>query len=297
MEASMPRAARNNSPGVLYHLVSQFVDREWFIETEAHRQLYLRMLGAVLAESSWVCLGYAVMSNHMHLAVIAGHERLETWMRRLNSGFADYMNREYGRRGAMFVRGPWDCAVPTERAAALLAYIHNNPVRGGAVPSAELSTWTSYQAYLGLCDGPRWLHVDKGRALSSFVDTHSFHAWSSAPERNEYVDEVCRDFEGSATEPMQAVRPEATALVRTVADVVGVSLAQLCSRRRGQREQVARKVAVRAAIQLGVTGKDIASALGITQQAASLISRRLGRSDEIDELCEQVLLSAGNSAS
>lgn len=293
----MPRAARRNSPGVLYHLVSQFVDREWFIETEAQRQLYVRMLGAALAGSSWSCLGYAVMNNHMHLAVIAGQERLETWIRRVNSGFADYMNREYGRHGAMFVRGPWDCAVPNERAAHLLAYIHNNPVRGGVVSSAELSTWTSYQAYLGLSEVPRWLHVDAGRALSSFTDTRSFHAWSSAPERNEYVDEVCRDLERSPSEPMSVVRPEAIALVRTVADVVGVSLAQLCSRRRGQREQVARKVAVRAATQLGVTGTEIASALGITQQAASLIARRAGRNDEVDGLCERVLLSVGNSAS
>ena len=63
----MPRKPRSNQPGVVYHLISRFVEREWFIKEEEEREYYVRLLGRALSESDWRCLAYAVMSNHIHL--------------------------------------------------------------------------------------------------------------------------------------------------------------------------------------------------------------------------------------
>src|SRR5882757_7105177 len=102
----MPRQPRHIQPGTVYHLISRFVDRDWFIKKEQERREYLALLGRALTTTDWRCLAYAIMSNHLHLAMLAGADRLDSWIRRVHAPFAGAMNRKYDRIGAMFVRGP-----------------------------------------------------------------------------------------------------------------------------------------------------------------------------------------------
>ncbi|MDQ3341572.1 MAG: transposase [Myxococcota bacterium] len=113
----------------IYHLISRFVDREWFIRLPDERRFYLQLLGAALCATDWRCLAFAIMSNHIHLAMIAGTQKLDSWIRRVHSPFATAMNRSYDRIGPMFVRGPKDIEVDEHGVGAVIAYIHNNPVR------------------------------------------------------------------------------------------------------------------------------------------------------------------------
>jgi len=110
----------------------------------------LGLLGRAMATSDWRCIAYALMSNHIHLAMIAGEAPAEDWMRRVNPSFAQ--------------RRMW--IVPPANVADLIAYIHNNPVRAGVVARARDSSWTSHRAYVGLVQRPDWLHVDEGLALA-----------------------------------------------------------------------------------------------------------------------------------
>ena len=150
----MPRKPRRNVPGFVYHLISRFVDHEWLITSEEERSEYLSSLGRALARTDWRCLAFGVMSNHIHLGVIAGHQPLDTWARRAHAPFADWMNKRHGRIGAMFVRGPTEYTVPRHRVRDLIAYIHNNPVRAGLVATAVESAWASHQAYVGRASRP-----------------------------------------------------------------------------------------------------------------------------------------------
>jgi hypothetical protein len=65
--------------------------------------------------------------------------------------------------------------------AALVAYIHNNPVRAGVVSDPANSAWTSHRAYLGLATPPTWLDVEQGLRLCGFAATSSgrraFHSF------------------------------------------------------------------------------------------------------------------------
>src|SRR4051812_19613519 len=99
----MPRVPRHIVPGRVYHLISRFVDREWFIAHERERRLYLALLGDAVSASDWRCFSYGVMSNHLHHAFVAGQQSLASWIRRVHSPFADIMNKEHDRIGPMFV--------------------------------------------------------------------------------------------------------------------------------------------------------------------------------------------------
>jgi len=55
----MPRLPRFIEPGTVYHLISRFVDREWFIKREDERRTYLRLLGRALLDSDWRCFSFA----------------------------------------------------------------------------------------------------------------------------------------------------------------------------------------------------------------------------------------------
>jgi REP element-mobilizing transposase RayT len=278
----MPREPRNIQPGSVYHLISRFVDREWFIQKQEERDLYLRLLGRAAEHTQWRLLSYAVMSNHIHLGAIAGADPLHAWIRRVHAPFADSMNRAYDRIGVMFVRGPKAYLVEPSDVGNLIAYIHNNPVRAGVVQRAEQSTWTSHAAFIGQAPRPRWLHVDETLACVGITDRRAFNDWVADPERKSVEhafteDAHQRELERirQRTELSKALhKPLPAEVVSAAAEAVGISVRQLCSRARGNQEVLARTVAVHCAATRGFTGPEIANALHMSQQGVSVIRRR-----------------------
>lgn len=290
----MPRAARFIVPGFVYHLISRFVDREWFITHERERSYYLELFGKAVSKSDWQCIGYAVMSNHIHHAVVAGKQSLASWLRRAHSPFADFMNKDHDRIGPLFVRGPRALETPAQDVARLVAYIHNNPVRAKVVSVAAASTWTSHRAYLGLDTPPRWLDVDLGLRLCGFADPLELarfielHPRDPARESLErgsiQIDQSALFAEAIERGRERRESPSARAIVEATASEVGISMPDLCSRRRSPSQRLAREVAVHCASNLGVTGVAIAKALEITQPGACVALRRALERPEVLEL-------------
>ncbi len=290
----MTRPLRFNTFGSVYHLISRFVDREWFIESDEERATYLRILAEYVRHSDWRCLAYAVMSNHIHLAMVAGATSLASWVRPAHSTFAEWMNKRRNRIGSVFTRGPKDFMIPSDYVGKTIAYIHNNPVRAGVVQRARESDWTSHRAYLGVAV-PTWLHIDEGMALSGFSDAEAFDSWvnlrpGTRPDvelaalrraaRHRGTIEVGTPTVGERTEVPLIVRQWAhircdpRVVVVETAKELGLSIFDLCSRRRSPRIVRGRRLAVHCGTALGLTCADIAAALGISPQAASLIRRR-----------------------
>gem|GEM_PF-1983148 len=173
----MPRALRFIEPGAVYHLISRFVAKEWFIRTEEERACYLRLLGAQITESDWRCFTYAVMSNHVHLGMVAGSVPLASVFRPAHTLFAELINRSRERIGAVFTRGPKARRVGEGGVARLIGYVHHNPVRAGVVDHSSASTWTSHRAYSGLAEPPCWLDVELGIQLAGFHDAPQLDEW------------------------------------------------------------------------------------------------------------------------
>jgi REP element-mobilizing transposase RayT len=270
----MPRKPRHIVKGAVYHLISRFVDREWFITTRGERELYLRMLGRALLDTDWRCLAYAVMSNHIHLQAVAGSNSLASWIRRVHSPFADTMNQAHGRIGSMFVRGPKACFVPPDKVARVLAYIHNNPVRAQVVAEPRDSEWTSHRAYVGLARSPRWLHVEEGLQRAGMT-AEVFEEWvhtrhvEAAPKTDAELFDALELEE--AVEVEVAPMVGADELVRITADEVGLSVAAIRSRRKQAHHVLARRVVALCGDHIGLSGVAIARSLGASQQCVSKI--------------------------
>jgi hypothetical protein len=231
------------------------------------------------------------MSNHVHLGTLAGKEPLD-WIRRVHSPFATAMNKERGRIGVMFVRGPKAIATPPERVAGLLAYIHNNPVRAGVVGHAADCAWTSHGEYLGIRPAPKWLRVDDGLALAGFRDRFEFDRWVCDPNRRDPEDFV-RDchvaFRALDVRPRRQhpASVDPVAVVGATAAELGLPVLQLQSRRRGVIECTARAVAIHCAAKLGLTGTAIADAIGMSQQRVSVIQR--SSPANLEGYCDRVI--------
>lgn len=175
----MARGGGSVMQGVVYHLISRFTAKEWFIESTVERRMYLSLLGGALMTSDWTCFSFAVMSSHIHLGMVAGAQPLATWMRPAHTLFANWLNLRRERIGAVFVKGPNVLTVPAEECARVINYIHYNPVRAGVVSDPADCDWTSHVAYVRGGRAPSWLAVERGLELGGFGTRAEFDTWSS----------------------------------------------------------------------------------------------------------------------
>ena len=168
--------------GGIYHVISRFVAKEWFIQSAVERRAFLQLLGPALIGSDWTCFCFAVMSSHIHLGLIAGCATMASWMRPAHTVFASWMNERRERIGSVFVKGPNVVELRRSGAARLISYVHNNPVRARVVSRPGDSDWTSHRAYLGAGPRPAWLDVDAGLALAGFASGTEVEAWMGSGE-------------------------------------------------------------------------------------------------------------------
>ncbi len=205
----MPRPNRITYVGVLYHFIARFVASEWLIRDDGDRRQYLQMFGQSLMRSDWSCISYAVMSNHIHHALIAGKDSLASWLRNAHGEFAERINLRDERIGAVFVRGPKMYGVHVDGAASLVAYIHRNPVRAGLARRASESTWTSHRAYLNPEQAPEWLDIERGLELMRFDDATSMDAWIDAtPVERKQLDAFRLEPKKRRGRPTKQQRPQ-----------------------------------------------------------------------------------------
>ncbi len=136
----MPRYRRLAPPGTLQHVIARFINHDFRLAGAEEREDYLTRLARALSGTDWVPLSFALMSSHVHLALIAGTAAASSWLKPLHTGVASALNRAHRRLGPVFAERPSNVLVPVERAAHLLAYLHNNPVRAAVVPIPSTPT-------------------------------------------------------------------------------------------------------------------------------------------------------------
>lgn len=146
------------------------MNREFRITDDAERARYLRNASRALRRSDWKPMAYALMSSHVHWVMLAGAAPPHRVFHPAHTGFAQWLNRRQGRLGPVFASRFRTIDVKGSDAAALLAYVHNNPVRARVVPHAEDSTWTSHRAMVDLDPAPNWLDVGMALELCGLPD-------------------------------------------------------------------------------------------------------------------------------
>jgi len=176
----MARPLRIEWAGALYHVTSRGDRREEIYLSDPDRLTWLSILSEVCQRFHWRCHGWCQMSNHYHLVVETPEANLSKGMRQLNGVYTQYINRSYQRTGHVF-QGRYK-AVLVEKEGHLLElarYVVLNPVRAGLVADAADWRWSSYHAFAGTQEAPKWLEVDallaqfgqqRDAAVAKFVD-------------------------------------------------------------------------------------------------------------------------------
>jgi hypothetical protein len=188
------------------------------------------------------------MSNHVHLVVKTGHQRLGTLMQRVFTGYAMRFNGRTGRRGHL-LQGRFGSRPLRDEADLLVVirYVLRNPLEAGLVRSLEdleRYPWGGLSALLGR---------RPPLPFESVSDTLALFAADEASARSR----LRTWMEGS--EP--AGRPDAPldALLRQVcAELAVLDHALLCRR----------------AVQAGLGVVDVARALHLSHAAVSQAARR-----------------------
>ena len=275
-------------------MISRFVDEQWFMNSDDDRSYYLRLLGLALPKTDWHCLGYALMSSHIHLEMVAGNRPASSWSRRVNSPYAKRYNELHERIGPVFAGRADMWIESTAKVGHLLAYIHNNPVRAGVVGRAANSHWTSHRAYLGHVECPPWLDVERGIALSGLAreDLDTWVHEQRGVRRNDLsLEAIDREAKRLGrivlgtpkVEPLSApllfrphahVRPNIGRIVQLVVETLGLHDGQLFERGAGSLGLEARTIVIHASCTFGVSKSAAGDAVGISPTSACRLSER-----------------------
>jgi putative transposase len=168
----MPRGPRLDIPGALHHDMVRGIDRQDIFLMDADRNDLLSRLGKEVLGSHLMIYGWALMSNHFHLLLRSGSERLSATMRRLLTGYAVRFNRRHRRWGHLFQNRYKSILVDEDSyLLELVRYIHLNPLRVGMVNGLEeldRYPWTGHSSLVGSMKR-EWQDVDF--VLSQFGQT------------------------------------------------------------------------------------------------------------------------------
>jgi putative transposase len=316
----MPREARLDVPGALVHVITRFVDHEFRIDSEAIRREYLDRLSEYLSRADWIWLAFAIMSSHIHLALLAGAEPLSRWIAPLDTWLAQRLNRVQGRHGPVFQERPTTLSMPRDRADRLIPYLHNNPLRAGLAAERENPLWTSHAFYAGIAAPPAALSVESGLGFCGFGsdsdDREAFVALVDARAsegRDETLSGDSATLRRAATRletgaPVELTSPQARpdgllqygiveqsvpirplglslspeTVIALVGSTMGVAPAEMASRNRTRAVVSARRVAVNVWRRCSRPMVEIGAALGLGRSAVSRLLYR-GRAEDLED--------------
>jgi len=149
----MPRQARIELPGLLYHIIVRGIERSEIFPWKEDREDFINRLEKNLEGSGAKCFAWAVMTNHAHLLIRTGEKKLSRIMRGLLSGYATKFNIKHKRSGHLFQnRYKAIICEEEEYLLELIRYIHLNPVRAKIVKNMEeldSYEWTGHSVIMG----------------------------------------------------------------------------------------------------------------------------------------------------
>ena len=87
----MPQGARLDAPGTLHHVIIRGIEKENIVRDDKDRQEFLHRMGELAQGTGTSIYAFALMTNHAHILLKSGEQGLSTFMRRLLSGYAQYI--------------------------------------------------------------------------------------------------------------------------------------------------------------------------------------------------------------
>jgi putative transposase len=174
----MPRPQRIVIPGWLHHVTQRGNHRQMVFFTRKDRYVYLELLSKFFTKYDARLIGYSLMGNHVHLAVIPEYEiSLAKGIGQLHQDFSRWQNIQTSRVGHLWQNRFFSCPVEEDRIWDVLAYVEMNPVRAKLVRNAWDWEWSSARAHItgrdqsGLLDMAYWEKTFCGMEWKEFLKT------------------------------------------------------------------------------------------------------------------------------
>jgi REP element-mobilizing transposase RayT len=244
----MGRSKRIHFPGAIYHVTARGVDGRNIYIDDQHRTEFLADLRRICADSFADILAYCLMGNHFHLAIRVRSVSLSTILHRLLTAHAQTFNKRLDRMGHLFQgRHRASICLTDAYLAAVIRYIHMNPVRAGLVLRPEDWPWSSLGA--GLCPP------------DSQFELEGFDPW---PKNTQEIDLLRED------EPATLSLDEIGEIVSVQS---GVDHEDLRSRSCRRTFIAAKRLLAHAAVQNGHKLGDIAKWMGASPSSISRYAR------------------------
>jgi REP element-mobilizing transposase RayT len=145
----MSRPLRLVFSGATYHITARGNNGATIFADDADRYAYLVLLARALRIMAVRLFGYALMSNHVHLALQTTQPNIPATIRWLHTCYAKQFNRRHARMNHLFgdrfhSKVIYDDLYLLE----VTSYLHLNPVQAGLVAHPADYPWTSYQWYV-----------------------------------------------------------------------------------------------------------------------------------------------------
>jgi REP element-mobilizing transposase RayT len=162
------RPLRQELAGGIFHVYARGNRKQRIFFDDRDRRTYMTLLSRTVRRRRWHCLGYCLMTTHVHLILETPEPNLGVGMQHFHGPFAQLLNKRHGLTGHAF-EGRFHSPLITsdEQLWMTARYLALNPVEAGLVKIAEMYKWSSHAAIV-TGRPPAFLAVD--RLLAHFGD-------------------------------------------------------------------------------------------------------------------------------
>jgi putative transposase len=143
----MPRALRNDLPGVPLHVIQRGNNRTACFLSPGDYERYLWTLLLAARGAGCAVHAYALMPNHVHLLLTPKAAGCASaMMHAVGSRYVRYFNDRHDRSGTLWEGRFRSFAIDSDRyLMECMRYIELNPVRAGMVDDPADFRWSSYR--------------------------------------------------------------------------------------------------------------------------------------------------------
>jgi len=306
----MGRRPRNLLAGGIYHVYNRVSRGEHVFRDEDEADRLEALLASTKKRDDFQIFAWCVMSNHYHLAVRMGEVALSRSFRTVHHRFSQSYNGRHKVFGP-FWQGRYRSKMVEDDVylRQLIAYIHLNPVSAGIVKGAAKYRWCGHREVLGEAVGRRLVDVDetllafdpkRRRAMAGYRSAMSTGLeedwWGEGPGRlpwwrvgrppksadgEEIIPDETRPRIGMDGLGNVTLRPRLALedFLERGAEAVGISLADLRSRKRRAPIVEAREILAWLGVELhGFTVRETAKGLEkYVETTSRLVSRAAAR--------------------
>ena len=147
----MSRIARSYLVGKIFHITVKGINGEYIFQGNENKKKYLNLLKKDLEGTNLKILAYCIMDNHAHILIATEKiEEMSTYMKKVNTAFANFYNKINERQGYVFKNRFFSQPIEDRKHLfSCIVYIHKNPVKALIVKGMQDYKFSSYREYFG----------------------------------------------------------------------------------------------------------------------------------------------------